>query len=480
MQFDETNKGNPFGDGFPEWPHEYRGRIVADIQRQVIELAQRRFEPALRHEMVRTIQQRRENLKRRQDHEDRRRDPLLIDFDFLPVQEGFDTLMARGELLITKESYDGGGERDARRDSSRYAEGYLDALKIRKKSEHSDCPDCPELNGRVVQLTGHHMNAYELANVAKLLRMRGFSASVTYMAPTAPVGKAIGGAEPVPGLGNFKPYEGDEKPATVAVVDTGIPEKQRGDGWLVDIPRNSGNIDPLYDFSPRGERYLDYDAGHGTFVAGIIKQIAPGAKVKVYRALRSDGVGTEIAVACAMIRAVDEGADILNLSLGCQTLDDQPPIAIKAALDVIRERERRNGRKVLVVAAAGNYGDTRPCWPAAFREVVSVAGLAPDMLPSEWSSRGFWVTCSAVGQGLRSTYVEGEQSFEFDPTPHSFGADAWAAWNGTSFAAPQISGVLARLYQEEKLPLRDALRRLLTAGRAIPDFGQALQILPGL
>jgi hypothetical protein len=477
MQFDEANKGNPFGDGFPEWPREGRGGIVADIQRQVIELAQRRFEPALRYEMLRALQRAREDLMRRQD----RPDPLITAFDFLPVQEGFDTLMARGELLITKESYEGATEHRGRGISGRSAKGYLDALEIHKKGGDQDCPDCPALNGRVVQLTGHGMRPRDLANVAKLLRMRGFSATLANMAPTAPVGKAIGGAEPVPGLGNFQPYGGRGTPAIVAIIDTGIADKERGDDWLNEILRNRpGNIDPLYEFSPPGKRYLDFDAGHGTFIAGIIKQIAPGAEVRVYRALASDGIGTELAVACAMIQAVKEGAEILNLSLGCQTLDDQPPIALKAALDVIGEIERDEEGEVVIVAAAGNYGDTRPCWPAAFRRVVSVAGLAPDMLPSEWSSRGFWVTFSTIGQGLRSTYVEGQQSFEFDPTPHTFGPDSWAAWNGTSFAAPQIAGALAWLYQEEKLPLREALRRLRRASVPIPDFGYALKILPGI
>ncbi|MGE5293043.1 MAG: S8 family peptidase [Micromonosporaceae bacterium] len=476
MPFDETNIGNPFAGEFPEWPTERRVRLEADIQRQVIELAQRRYEPALRHEMARALQQRRQDYKRRKP---RGRDPIVVDFDFLPVKRGFDTLMARGELLITKESYEGGPRGRGRTDPSRCAKGYLDTLGIGKKNEKVDCPDCPELNGRVVQLNGAGLGPGDLANVAELLRMRGFTASVTNIAPTAPVGKAIGGADPVPGLGKFKPYDGPGTPTKVAIIDTGIAEEKRRDRWLNDIDRD-GNIDPLYEFSPDGKRYLDLDAGHGTFIAGIIKQVAPGAKIKVYRALDSDGVGTEVGVACAMIRAVKEDAEILNLSLGCQTLDDQPPIAIKAALEVISELEHRYGREVLVVAAAGNFGDTRPCWPAAFREVVSVAGLAPDMLPSQWSTHGFWVTCSTIGQGLRSTYVEGRQSIEFDPTPHTFGPDAWAAWNGTSFAAPQITGALARLHQEKKLPLREALQKVLAVGRPIPDFGQALKILPGI
>jgi hypothetical protein len=41
-------------------------------------------------------------------------------------------------------------------------------------------------------------------------------------------------------------------------------------------------------------------------------------------------------------------------------------------------------------------------------------------------TRGFWVTCSTIGQGLRSTYVEGRESPLLDAVPHEFGPDAWA------------------------------------------------------
>ena len=200
----------------------------------------------------------------------------------------------------------------------------------------------------------------------------------------------------------------------------------------------------------------------------------------MYRAIDSEGIGSEVAVAREMIQAVKDGAEILNLSLGCQTQDNIPPIAIRAALEVISELEREQDREVLIVAAAGNYGDATPCWPGAFSRVVSVAGLAPDMLPSAWSSYGSWVTCSTVGQGLRSTYVEGRESSAVDPDPQTFGADSWAAWSGTSFAAPQVTGALARLHEQYQYPLHEARRRLLAAGRPIPDFGQAIRILPGI
>ena len=64
------------------------------------------------------------------------------------------------------------------------------------------------------------------------------------------------------------------------------------------------------------------------------------------------------------------------------------------------------------------------------------------------------------------------------PQATVFGPDSWAVWSGTSFTAPQVSGELARLGQEEELKPREALRRLLAEGQPLPDFGQALRILP--
>ena len=177
---------------------------------------------------------------------------------------------------------------------------------------------------------------------------------------------------------------------------------------------------------PRAVRdeYLDFDAGHGTFVAGIVLQIAPDAEIKVYRAVDSDGIGSEVTVACKMIQAVLEGYKIINLSLSCQTQDDFPPVAIQAALEVIKEierdRETPESHRALFIAAAGNYGNTRPSWPAAFPGVVAVACLGPGLQPSLWSSRGFWVDCSTIGEGVLSTYVPGRESPLVTSTPVEF------------------------------------------------------------
>jgi hypothetical protein len=481
MPFDQANKGNPFPGDFPGWPGSAPvSDLEAVVAHQVNELAQLRYQPAIRHQYLTLLQQRRQPAQALRGIDGAE---AVTEFDFLPVEFGFDTLLVPGELLITRRSYDGG---PGPAGHDRYAKDVLAGLQMVVSEV-----DCDELRGRVLRLTPTYpMTSQELADQAKVLRARGFEVSLTNITPTAPVHKPPPGPIP-PGTGTppiLRPGAAAQpqadaqrgRPAKVAIIDTGIAAEIRTDGWLDSVPRN-GNIDPLDAFPlPAGDGDLDFEAGHGTFVAGIVQQVAPGAQITVHRAVDSDGIASEVTVACEMIRAVTEGdARIINLSLGCQTQDDMPPIAIQAALEIIGEWERETGQEVLIVAAAGNYGDTTPCWPAAFRRVVSVAALGPDMLPSQWSSRGFSVTCSTIGQGVRSTFVEGRESALIDPVPQTFGPDAWALWSGTSFAAPQITGALALLHEQYGYPLRDALRVLLAAGRPVPQFGQALRILPG-
>lgn len=353
--------------------------------------------------------------------------------------------------------------------------------------------ECPALDERIYRLRSD-LPATQIDDLARVLRSRGVIASVNHLTPLAPVGKSEGGAEPVDGPGTY-PTPGLDRAGEgvrVAVIDTGITVQGRSDGWLESVPRippcgevpasdGATNIDLLDEF-PLGDpdRYLDFAAGHGTFVAGVVQQVAPATKITMYKALDSDGQGTEVDTACAMIAAVEAGADIVNLSLGNQSRDNVPPVAMAAALDRIAEIERQQGRRVLLIAAAGNYGDDLPCWPAAFRRVVSVAALGPDRQGADWSSRGWWVTCSAIGEGVRSTYVEGEESPAADPEPDTFGPDAWALWSGTSFAAPQVAGAVARIASETGLDVHQALGRLLEDGVRTPDFGRALRILPGI
>ena len=488
MDSDQRNQGVPFPGDFSDWRSDTPGGTPEDVQWAVQQLTQLRYEPSVRQELLRLL------LERRKGGED------VVQFEYLPAEVGFDTLLVKGELLITAESYFGypGGLRWTGR--GRSAKPYLDALGLEPVRV-----ECAELADKIVRLvpSKQRLGAHVLADIARNLRLRGFSASFNYCTPTAPVHKhpPLPGPHqappPPPGPG---PQPGPNQPepaalraewqpakvARVAIIDTGIADQRvdRADSLLSGVPRTPRNIDPLTRFPIGGpDQYLDFDAGHGTFVAGLVNQVDPYAPISMYRAIDSDSIGSEVDVACAMIEAVRDGNQIINLSLGCQTQDDFPPIALEAALAVIAELDasKPDEEKTIIVAAAGNCGDTRPFWPAAFPGVVAVAGLNPNMTPSPWSGHGSWVTFSSVGQGLRSTFVYGRESPLIDPAETEFLApNPFAVWSGTSFAAPQIAGAIARLYQAPGVSLRAALDQLLQVAVPIPGFGRAVQILRGI
>lgn len=342
---------------------------------------------------------------------------------------------------------------------------------------------CPDLEERLVRLVAQDP-ATDLTPLAAELRADGHAASLSYITPTAPIIKPWGGigAPALVPFGEYFPGSSTHgRGVTVAVIDTGIAAAPRTDGWLDDVPRTSGehsNVDPL-DALP-ADGYLDLSAGHGTFVAGLVQQVAPGADIRVYRAVGTAGTGSEVEVACQLIRAVRDGAQVVNLSLGTPSVFDEPPLALAAAFDVVRQIEVDRGWETVVVAAAGNLGDDVPVWPAAFGRVVAVGALTAALRPATWSSRGHWVDFSTVGEGVVSTFVPGTQSPDFAVDPETFGPDSWARWTGTSFSAPQVSGAIARAMSEHGLSGPDAVKELLATGRPVPGLGRALHVLPGV
>jgi subtilisin family serine protease len=435
--------GHPFGDDYPD-PRSAE-QLVSDqrtVRRQLTNLDLRGQDESVRRELLNQLKGRRVG---RGD---------LVQLEEIPSHRGYDMLVARGELLVRREHADNPNVQA-------FLEPYGFSAMI-----------VDELDGRVVRFRNDDIMPQRLNDIGRFLRRRGVQASLNHVAPLGPVGKALAGPEPSAGSREFSAMP---QTLDVAVIDNGITDEQRTDSWLQDqdAPRTGDNVDPLDDIAPP---FLDFAAGHGTSVAGVIQQVDTGVGIRMYRALDGDGFSEEIGVAAAMVRAVRDGARLLNLSFGTQTLDDQVPIGMQAALEII---DREHGDEVVVVAAAGNFGDTRPCYPAAFPQVVSVGGLTVDGLPSTWSSRGFWVTCSAVAEGVLTPYVEGRESWLVDWQPDTFPADSWALWSGTSFAAPQVVGAIARICQEDGVPPREALRTLLGRGREVPDFGRALEILPG-
>jgi hypothetical protein len=197
--------------------------------------------------------------------------------------------------------------------------------------------------------------------------------------------------------------------------------------------------------------YVPVWAGHGTFVVGMIRQQAAGATITVRGGLSYEtGSNTAWETAKAIASFRDSRPSMVNLSLGCVTADNQPPMVIRRAID-------RLGSDVLVLAAAGNRANTKNppdfIWPAALTDVVAVGATG-----AEFSPRKPWVDCTAEGDGVTSTYV-------FDTIPLSYGTacfEGFATWSGTSFATATVTGAIAaRMTQGTGLPAREALDALL-------------------
>jgi subtilisin family serine protease len=250
-------------------------------------------------------------------------------------------------------------------------------------------------------------------------------------------GSSVRVAKPPKALPHRTTRLGDGKGVKVAVLDTGLFTHP----WLAAVQAAPDSAD-VWDVDH--DEYADAESGHGTFIAGLILQVAPAAEVYIVKVLDSHGVGDDTTVAAAM-EQLPQDVDIVNLSLGGYTLDDAAPLAIASALNAMRKQ--RN----VVVAAAGNAAKPRPFWPAAFKQVLAAGAV--DQLDGHWQRAGFsnygwWVDATARGVNLQSTFTKGKSrkatGAHPDPNDPWIAFDGWAAWDGTSFATPIVAGVLAR------------------------------------
>lgn len=161
--------------------------------------------------------------------------------------------------------------------------------------------------------------------------------------------------------------------------------------------------------------------GHGTNVAGIVRQIAPLATLLPIRVLGSDGSGYISDVAAAIDWAVEKGANIINLSLGSDESSGVIEQAIVAAL----------ARGVVVVSSSGNSGNTSVSYPAAVSgqnpSWLGVGSVGANLVKSTFSTYGLGVEVLAPGELV------------FGPAP----GKRLGAWSGTSQAAPMASGAVA-------------------------------------
>lgn len=226
----------------------------------------------------------------------------------------------------------------------------------------------------------------------------------------------------------------------VAVIDSGVDSAH---------PDLSGQVTPGWDTvdgdsdpSPVGS---GFDAAHGTMVAGVIAGavndegiagVAPEATIVDFRACDGQDGCWSLDVAEAIYRAVDQDADIINLSLGSMGLEDLP---LEAAID----HARANG--VVVIAAVGNQGEDIDNLPGG--EIMIPAGLSYDNIISVGATDNFDQRASYSNYGSESTdlFAPGDLIH----APATAGLEPYQFVFGTSFAAPHVSGAAALLLSKD-------------------------------
>ena len=215
---------------------------------------------------------------------------------------------------------------------------------------------------------------------------------------------------------------GTGKAIRIAIIDSGVETShpELGDLQLADdvqiysdgvkVAMREGNGSDLY--------------GHGTAVAGVLTQIAREAEIGSFRVLNENLGSRTIIIREGVRQAIDRGYHILNCSFGCGVMDH-----IFQYKDWIDEAYLKG---IHIVSACNNNDYRKPEWPGYFPSVVTVnMARTPDMCALFYKP-GHLVEFAACGVNVRLPWNHG----------------ATKEVTGSSFAAPRVAGMLARLLSE--------------------------------
>jgi subtilisin family serine protease len=251
---------------------------------------------------------------------------------------------------------------------------------------------------------------------------------------------------------------------TVAIVDTGVDllhpdlagrfwrnNGETGAGRETNGLDDDGNgfVDDWqgWDFANNDNDPRD-DHGHGTHVAGIVAATANNglgvagaaslgcpAQIMALKVLKSSGEGTDSDVAAAVRYAAEQGARVINLSLG----DPAETPAIGIAI------EDATAQGALVVAAAGNSGRFGVYYPAAYEDAVAVAASDSANRRAYFSAYGPQVDLTAPGVGIFSTLRN----------------NGYGTLSGTSMATPHVAAAAALLASQPQFDSPAKIRAAL-------------------
>jgi hypothetical protein len=249
----------------------------------------------------------------------------------------------------------------------------------------------------------------------------------------------------------------------IGVSDTGLvkPPDPAHD-WMDGV---DGEDDQQVRTLPSGRRVIREYGGHGTFVAGVARCMAPGAGVYVNNHFTLSGAEREDVMIHKLEQLItDYAPDVVNLSAGTYTRGNWAPLSFH----FLHERHQ----ELTLVAAAGNDNTDREFFPAALDWVVGVGSIGADRQHRAWFSNfGDWVDVYAPGEGLVNAYATGEYTYHEPPKrPAKQHFTGMARWDGTSFSSPMVAGLIAAEIARTGDPASAARDAVLAAAQDVNDL----------
>lgn len=258
------------------------------------------------------------------------------------------------------------------------------------------------------------------------------------------------------GWDHWKDLQGVGRTIKIAIVDCGVRlghedikdnlyvnEKERDGRPGVDDD-NNGYVDDVYGYdvadddpnaNPPLHRVTASFFSHGTKVAGLssastdngvgIASLGLNTKIIPVKCIPNDSLDDKLWYAWDGMRyALNAGADIINCSWSQGYLTDGQELLLNEILE----------RGIVVVASAGNFGNTGEVFPAAYPGVVAVGATTNEDKVWTSSNYGSYIDVMAPGVNIYTTTAASDKSYGFD--------------SGTSFATPIVSGFLGLLLSQ--------------------------------
>ena len=236
---------------------------------------------------------------------------------------------------------------------------------------------------------------------------------------------------------------------TVGIVDTGVSPIQPSILNNVIASQSFVSGSPSVDDWPQSvdsnfNGVYDEATGHGTMVAGIILQMAPNAQLVIAKSADSDGNGSAWTVLKGIEYCVENGAKVINVSLG----SSNPLAGFAGFIDWVENKGS------LIISPVGNSQSNTALYPAAYSRVICVTGLMPDNTIAPFSSWSYRARSAVPATGIQSLWWDGTN----------------ATASGTSLSAAIVTGALAAIPATANTSPAQLRRAIKSSGRNIDSL----------